>query len=198
MERRNVIAGLLLISATILIGPYMMRGLPQEAEQVNASKELSEAFAALKVADESLQVRAVDPTPGSELDDQLIGEFAAASRRAARAHVNYAFAQYRRDNLRMTHAHGILQGMLNILAGLLISHLALGRVPRLLVSWGLIVGPVLMVGGLLVGNLWWQTALKLILPGGVILILAVFGLTLAAITANRSLPKHPLPGEGRG
>jgi hypothetical protein len=177
MEKRNIIAGLLLLSVAILLGPYMMRGLHQEQEQVAAQTELREAFAELKSAQESVG----EPAAGAAPSGKALAAFASASRRATRAHVNYGFAQDRRGNLTMTHAHGILQGMLNILAGLFLGSLAVGRVVRLGISWGLIAGSWLMVGSLLIGNLWWQPALKGILWGGTVLILALYALTLAVM-----------------
>ena len=177
MEKRNIVAGLLLLSVAILLGPYMMRGLGQEEAQVEARDELQQAFAELKTAQEALG----QPAPGEFLDGESVADFAAASRRAARAHANFGFAQNRGDNLRMTHAHGVLQGMLNILAGLFLARLAVGRWTRFAISWGLIVGSWLMVGSLLIGNLWWQSALSGIIWGGTVLILALYGLTFAVL-----------------
>lgn len=177
MEKRNIIAGLLLLSVSILIGPYMMRGLPQEEEQVAAMTELREAF-----ADLAEKQQAIDADVGQAGDEnKTMAAFASASRRAARAHVNYGFSQFRGGNLAMTHAHGNLQGMLNILAGLFLGHLALSRLARLALSWGLIAGSWIMVGALVVGNFWWPTALNAMLWGGTILIVSIYGLTLAVI-----------------
>jgi hypothetical protein len=173
MEKRNIIAGLLLLCITVLIGPYMMRGLHQEQEQVAAMVELQEAFGQLQAAGEAASE--------AEPDSEALGDFAAAASRALRAHVNYGFAQNRGDNLAMTHAHGNLLGMLNILDGLFLGGLATGRLVRHSVSWGLIIGSWLMVGSLLVGNLWWPPALKGIIWGGTVLILAIYALTLAVL-----------------
>jgi len=187
MEKRNIVAGLLLLSLTILIGPYMMRGLQQEEEQIAARTELQEAFSGLKATQEALG----QPTPGATLSGESVAAFAAASRRAARAHANFGFAQNRGDNLTMTHAHGVLQGMLNILAGLFLAHLAVGRWVRVGISWGLIAGSWLMVGSLLIGNLWWQPALKGIIWGGTVLIMALYGLTLAVLVRGFDLQIAP-------
>lgn len=178
MEKRNIIAGLLLLCVTVLIGPYMMRGLHQEAEQVAVITELQEAFGELRASQEALGQASAEP--GGE----LIAAFAAAARRAIRAQANYGFAQNRGGNLAMTHAHGNLLGMLNILAGLFLGSLAVGRLARLAISWGLIAGAWLMAGSLVIGNFWWQPALNGIIWGGTLLILALYGLTLAFIAQS--------------
>ena len=75
----------------------------------------------------------------------------------------------------------VVIAIIGILVGLFLGPMAVSRLARLAISWGLIAGSWIMVGALLSGNFWWPTALKAMIPGGAILILTILGLTLAII-----------------
>ena len=168
MMKANIISGLLLFSISIFLGPYMMRGLPGEEGQVKAQTELREAFGALAASRAN--------TEGSAPD------LARATARATQAHLSYDFAGFRRQNISFTHAHGNLQGMLNILVGLFLAKLAVSRRIQLAVSWGFIAGSWIMVGALFSGNiLGLRWALSGMLPGGLILAASLVALTLLVI-----------------
>jgi hypothetical protein len=189
MMKQNIISGLLLFSISITIGPYLMRGLSQEEAMVNAQSELREAFGELRAARTPIASESEDAALGdngdavrSEASLAEVDILANAAARASTAHVNYYFAQFRQGNLTMTHAHGNLQGMLNILIGLFLANLAISKRQQLIISWGFIVGSWTMVGSLLLGNVFdLRWAFAGIYPGGIILILSLFALTFAVI-----------------
>jgi len=175
MIKQNIISGLLLFCISIVIGPYMMRGLQQEEAQVAANTELRAAFGALSAA------RKVNEAETQE-DDEATPALDVATARAATAHVNYAFASFRKNHLKMTHTHGNLQGMLNILVGLFLARIAINRWQMQIISWGMIAGSWIMVGSLFLGNVFGQRwAFQAIAPGGTVLIIALFALTAAVI-----------------
>lgn len=183
MVKRNIISGLLLFSISIVLGPYMMRVLPKEERAVALQTELGQAFAALRDAQ-----AAIAPAQGdAEGEDaaaapsaEAVAALAGATARASSAHVNYYFGSFRRSNVTMTHSHGNLMGIVNILVGLFLARLAVDARLRLAISWGLIAGSWVMVGSLYLGNMFGQRwALQGMIPGGTIFILALFLLTAA-------------------
>lgn len=183
MIKRNIVSGLLLFSVSILLGPYMMRVLPTEERAVALQTELSQAFAALREA----QAAVTDVEGTNEGDtattppsDDAVAALASASARAARAHVNYYFGSFRRSNFTMTHAHGNLMGLVNIVVGLFLGRLAIGARFKLAISWGFVAGSWIMVGALLLGNLFGvRWALQGMIPGGTIFIVALLATTAA-------------------
>lgn len=176
MVKQNIIAGLLLFCVSIVLGPYMMRSLQQEEAQVAANTELREAFGALSAA------RKAGETPANTEQTETTTSLNKATARAATAHVNYTFASFRKSHITMTHAHGNLQGMFNILVGLFLARIAISRWQLQVISWGMITGSWIMVGALMLGNMFGQRwAFQAIAPGGTVLILALFALTLAVI-----------------
>ena len=120
MINRNIISGLLLFSISVLLGPYMMRVLPTEERTVAVQIELREAFGALRAAQDSLATAqdADDQAEGAIGKEEAVANLANAAARASRAHVNYYFGDFRRGNFVMTHAHGNLMGIFNIIVGL--------------------------------------------------------------------------------
>ncbi|WP_262693355.1 hypothetical protein [Kordiimonas aquimaris] len=176
MVKQNIISGLLLFCISIVLGPYMMRGLQKEEAQVAANTELREAFGALSAAR-----KAADSQSTTE-QTEAATPLDVATARAATAHVNYAFAGFRKSHITMTHAHGNLQGMFNILVGLFLARIAINRWQMQIISWGMIAGSWIMVGALMLGNMFGQRwAFQAIASGGTVLILALFALTLAVI-----------------
>jgi len=168
MMKANIISGLLLFSISIFLGPYIMRGLPSEEGQVKAQTELREAFGALAAARRDAE----NPPEG----------MASITARATQAHLNYDFAGFRRQNISFTHAHGNLQGMLNILVGLFLMRLAVPLRVKQIVSWGFIAGSWIMVGSLFMGNmLGIRSAMMAMFPGGIVLALSLVALTLIVI-----------------
>jgi|GEM_PF-3208164 len=188
MMRQNIIAGLLLFLITISLGPYMMRGLKNEEALVDAQTELMQSFAALRASENAISMR---DAGGGEADDiseqsapklQDVSALALAATRATRAHVNYTFANFRRDNVTFTHAHGNLQGMLNILVGLFLGKLAVHAIARQLLSLGFIAGAYGMAGSAFLGNMLGQVwALQFMIYGGAILIASIAGLLLVVL-----------------
>lgn len=176
MIKENIISGLLLFCISIVIGPYMMRGLQLEEAQVAATTELRAAFGALAAA------RRANEAGNSSESTETPPALDAATARAATAHINYAFADFRKNHLKMTHTHGNLQGMLNIIVGLFLANIAIKRWQMLVISWSMIAGSWIMVGALFLGNVLGQRwAFQAIAPGGTVLIFALFALTVAVI-----------------
>ena len=185
MMRINIVSGLLLFSISIVLGPYMMGTLQEEESFVSAQTELREAFGDIRTTHEPLRDRTDEETGetvAAAFDLADVGAATVAAGRAARAHVNWQFTNFRRDNIAFTHAHGNLQGMLNILVGLFLGYLAVPVIARYLISLGFIVGSWWMVGALFLGNLMGQTwALQHMIWGGRILIATLFTLTVVVI-----------------
>ena len=190
MIKRNIISGLLLFSISITLGPYMMGTLGKEEAQVKAQTELQTAFGELRKAQAAQEETRSDAGP----DLESVSAVASATARAAKAHINYYFAQFRRGNVALTHAHGNLQGMLNILVGLFLVKLAVDARIRLAISWGFVAGSWIMVGAQIAGNmLGLRWALQGMLPGGYILMLSLFALTLAVII--KGFEEAPQPAD---
>lgn len=176
MVKQNIISGLLLFCISIILGPYMMRGLATEEAQVAAQTELRDSFRALSAS------RAANAENAAANTSTDIPALDAATARAVQAHLNYYFAGFRKNHIKMTHTHGNLQGMLNILVGLFLARIALTHWQMQVISWGMIAGSWIMVGSLMLGNMFGQRwAFQAVAPGGTVLILALFALTAAII-----------------
>lgn len=173
MIRRNIISGLLLFCLAILIGPYMMEA--GSGASTRALGDIRAGFDSLSAASEAYDAAAAAGT----VTEAETGALADAAAEVLGAHVRYSFAEIRMGHFRFSHAHGNLEGVLNILVGLFLGFVAIGARARLALSWGFIAGSWGHAGFFILGNFWLPQILAYAKYGGVILILSLFGLLVA-------------------
>ena len=173
MARQNVISGLLLFFASILLGPYMVVSVEPslqapEAALNGATQELSSA---LQSYDEN----------GAAAAERSADDLAAVAARALSAQFTYAKADERVDHIKVAHAHGNLEGLLNVLVGLFLMGLAVGNGFKQVISWLFIVGSWLHGGGMVLGSWGLGFMFKLLPIGAPLLVLAVLLLIIAVV-----------------
>jgi len=146
MIAKNVISGLLLFGLSILIGPYMMGSLKTELLAPALTAQFTQARALQGALGEYEGADIGDAK--SVAADALAGE----AGKAVIANIKMKQAEDRFDNFKFSHAHGNLQGILNILMGLMLAQLAISVKFREVLSWLFILGSWGHAGFFILGN----------------------------------------------
>ena len=146
MVNKNVLSGLLLFSISILIGPYLMgtfsdeQLMPALMKQFTEARELQGALAGFDEAtDDAARAAAAD-------------NVAVAAGKTAIEGLKAGQVEDRWDNFKFSHAHGNLQGILNILVGLVLAQLVIAAKFREVISWLFIAGSWGHAGFFIAGN----------------------------------------------
>ncbi|MEE8294827.1 MAG: hypothetical protein V3R64_03870 [Sphingomonadales bacterium] len=146
MINKNVLSGLLLFSISILIGPFLMGPFADEhlgpagMKVFTEARELQGALAGFEEAgDEVAKAGAVD-------------QVAIAAGKTTIEQLKYGQVESRWGNFKFSHAHGNLQGILNILMGLVLAQLAIAVKFREVISWLFIAGSWGHAGFFIAGN----------------------------------------------
>ncbi len=145
MISRNIKSGLLLFMISILFGPFMV---------YNAFEAVGEARGAHGVALEELGAAstAYEAAKGGEGAAAASEALSAASARATFAQADLAEVQARVNRLKVSHSHGNLEGLLNVIVGLILGAVAIGVRAQTIISWGFVVGSWTHGGALVLGN----------------------------------------------
>lgn len=146
MINKNVLSGLLLFSISILIGPFLMGPFsedtygPARMKVFTEARELQGALAGFEEAeDEMAQAAAAD-------------QVAVAAGKTTIEGLKFGSVEDRWGNFKFSHAHGNLQGILNILMGLVLAQLAIAVKFREVISWLFIAGSWGHSGFFIAGN----------------------------------------------
>lgn len=187
MINKNVISGLLLFSLSILIGPYLMGPFatetlgPAQMKVFTEARELQRAQIAYE--------EATDATAKAEAADQV----AIAAGKTTIEGLKFGQVESRWGNFKFSHAHGNLQGLLNILVGLVLAQLVIATKFREAISWLFILGSWGHAGFFIAGNFlvtenrelgfFFLSNTKF---GGGLLILGLWSLLVAVILHTRN------------
>ncbi|MCH7805695.1 MAG: hypothetical protein IH995_00930 [Proteobacteria bacterium] len=146
MINKNVISGLLLFSISILIGPYLMGPFAKETlgpARMKVFTEASELDNALEAHKELTDPEAL--AVSTEAIAVAAGKTVIEDFKASRVNDRWGHFVF-------SHAHGNLQGMLNILVGLVLAQLAIAVRFREIISWLFIAGSWGHAGFFIAGN----------------------------------------------
>lgn len=169
--KKNVVFGFLFLVLTAALGPYMVvKMLPDVG---SAAMEKQEHVGKLQ------QIK----TDGFELNmEKLTAEQIAMANTDGILALNKLYnAQQPVNSLKGgPHAHGNLEALLNIVAGIALCFIAVGRVFKQVISWVFIAGTVLHSGMLYLLNFGMGWAAKLLQLGPPLVLL---GLVLIGIAA---------------
>ena len=166
--KKNVVFGFLYLVLTAALGPYIIQTHFPDAGSAQAEKQQEMALLA--------QIRA----DGFEKDLEPL-----TADQIARYNAQALLAMNKADNARAPiegikggpHAHGNLEALLNIAAGLALCFIAVGRVFKQIVSWAFIAGALLHSGMLYLASFGVAWAGSILGTGiGALLVLAALGL----------------------
>jgi hypothetical protein len=173
--KKNVVFGFIFLVFTAALGPYMILNTnPLVDKGFDAKKAMFESQAYIDAKD---GMELLDPTEASaaELARIVIVNFKLNAELS-----NIANVQRDQGNFRNVHAHGNLEALLNIAAGLALCFIAIGRVFKQIISW-LFIGGALLHSGMLyllvLGQSWAATPLQ---AGPVLVLLALLSIGIAA------------------
>jgi hypothetical protein len=184
MIKKNVISGLLLFSISVLLGPYMMEVVskdvltPITTQNYRIVGGINKALAAYEEIEDPLALAASSDEIGVEAG------------KAAVASLKLKEAEWQWGNVVFSHAHGNLEGLLNIAAGLVLAQLIIPALFREVISWLLILGSWGHAGLFIVANIWFPQLLSYWIYGGALLILGLWALTIAVILHIRTSAKE--------
>lgn len=190
MINKNVLSGLLLFSLSILIGPWLMFSFakdklaPAQMAMFTEARSLQGALAEVEGAgDEAAKAAATD-------------KVAVAAGKTTIEQMKFGGVESRWGNFKFAHAHGNLEGILNILMGLVLLNLAIAVKFREVISWLFIAGSWGHAGFFMAGNFLVSsnpTLGRFFLVngkyGGVLLILALFLTVVAMVMHMRAAKK---------
>lgn len=181
--RINIVFGFLFLVVTASLGPVMVKNLP----------EVRDAQAGKQAAMAPLQLAAGSGFENAEtLEPMTPGEIAKMNANALLALNKQLNAELPNTAIKGgPHAHGNLESLLNIVVGIMLGFLAVGRAFKLLISWVFILGTVLHSGMLLLAVVFEQAWAGMVLGTGIGPLLILGGLLLAGIAAAMGWRPRP-------
>ncbi len=173
MARQNIISGLLLFFAAVMLGPYMILtlGHNEESREEALNRAAQELSSTLQSYDEQ----------GINAEGRSADDLAVAAARALSVQFAGAEAEKREHDIKVAHAHGNLEGLLNVLIGLFLMGLAVSNWFKQLISWLFIVGSWLHGGSMVLAS-WGLGFMTNLLPiGAPLLVIALVLLIIAVV-----------------
>ncbi len=184
--KKNIVFGFLYLVLTAALGPYMVREMLPVAGE--AAQKKQQVVAKLQLlADSGWE----DPETLESLDAEAIAKRAAEAVLAVNAQLN---ARAPLEAMKGgPHAHGNLEALLNVAAGLVLLFLAVPRWAKETISWIFIAGALLHSGMLYLATLGvgWAGA---VLGTGIGPILVLAGLLAIGVAALVGLRPRPVEG----
>lgn len=152
--KKNIAFGFLYLVITASLGPYMIvKLLPERAAVLQDKQETIGKLQAMQTNDFTQDLDPMKP--------EAIAKANTAGILTLNKLVNVDNA---RDLTRTAHVHGNLESVLNILAGLALCFVAVGRVFKQIISWLFIAGALLHSGSmilLVLGQDWAGMTLRI-------------------------------------
>ncbi|VAW91046.1 hypothetical protein MNBD_GAMMA21-2088 [hydrothermal vent metagenome] len=169
--KKNIVFGFLYLVVTASLGPFMVVSSAGDIEAAYVSKQSP--------------VGRVQDLKTNDFEEELeplnAEQIAKANTDAILSMNNIINLQTPHGNIRSTHAHGNLEAILNILAGLALCFIAVAKIFKQIISWCFIAGALLHSGMLYIGIVFEQSWAFTLLQAGPWVVLA--GLLLAGIAA---------------
>ena len=174
--KKNIIFGFLYLVATAALGPYMLISTAHDVE--TAYQEKQGPVGRLQ----SLKTNSFE----EELEPLKADAIARANTDGILAINNILNLQNPQGFMRSVHAHGNLEAVLNILAGLALCFIGVARVFKQLISWLFIAGAVLHSGMLYLGAFGQGWAFQILTVGPWLVLASLLLIGIAAIMDFRS------------
>jgi len=169
--KKNIVFGFLYLVVTASLGPFMVVSSAGDIEAAYVSKQSP--------------VGRVQDLKTNDFEEELeplnAEQIAKANTDAILSMNNIINLQTPHGNIRSTHAHGNLEAILNILAGLALCFIAVAKIFKQIISWCFIAGALLHSGMLYIGIVFEQSWAFTLLQAGPWVVLT--GLLLAGIAA---------------
>lgn len=159
--KKNIVFGFLYLVLTASLGPYMVVNMMPELDTALIEKQ--GPVGRLQQLKENEFEEDLDPLPAEQI--------AMANTDGILALNKMTNVQLPINLMRSAHAHGNLEAVLNILAGLTLCFIAAGAMLKQVISWLFILGAVLHSGMIYLVNFGQEWAFS-ILPVGPWLVLA--------------------------
>ena len=174
--KKNIVFGFLYLVATAALGPYMISTTLGDVEQAYLDKQAPvQRLQDLKTNDyeEELEPVKADAIAKANLDGIL-------------AMNNIMNLQNPQGFMRSVHAHGNLEAVLNILAGLALCFIGVAKVFKQVISWLFIAGAILHSGMLYLGAFGQAWAFTPLQVGPWIVLAALLLIGVAALMDFRN------------
>lgn len=179
--KKNIVFGFLFLVLTASLGPYMIQTHFPTADAAQAEKQAATARLQLLAG-----MNFEDPETLDKLSAEQIGEENAKTILAINAQAN---ARAPIEAIKGgPHAHGNLEALLNIAAGLALSFIAVNALFKQLISWLFIAGTLLHSGILalvIVFQMEWAAAVMATGIGPILLLIALLLMGVAAAIGMR-------------
>jgi len=177
--KKNIVFGFLYLVLTAALGPYMVKAVLPDVSAAAAAKQ--ETLAALQLmASNDFEV---------DLEPMSAADIARTNSAAILALNRQLNAEAPLDSIKGgPHAHGNLESLLNIAAGLVLCFIATAPLIKQLISWLFILGALLHSGSLylaLVFNLGWAAQVLATGIGPILLLAALLLMGVASALGFR-------------
>ena len=173
--KKNIAFGFLYLVLTASLGPYMV---------ANTAADIEKAYVEKQQPVQRLQSLKTNNFE-EELEPLTADQIAKANTVGILALNKILNLESPQGFVRSVHAHGNLEAVLNILAGLVLCFIALGKVIKQVISWLFIAGAIFHSGMLYLGLLDQAWAFKLLLAGPWLVLAALFTLGIATVLGFR-------------
>jgi len=152
--KKNIVFGFLYLVLTASLGPYMVANMLPDVDAALADKQAP--VGRLQQLQENDFEEDLDALPADKI--------AMANTAGILALNKMTNTQGPLNAMRSAHAHGNLEAVLNILAGLTLGFIAIGRLFKQIISWAFIIGALTHSGMLYLlnfGQTWASSVLQL-------------------------------------
>lgn len=173
--KKNIAFGFLYLVLTAALGPYMV---------VNTVADIEKAYQEKQDPVQRLQSLKTNNFE-EELEPLKAEQIAKANTAGILAINNIINLQNPQGFLRSVHAHGNLESVLNILAGLVLCFIGLGKGIKQAISWLFISGAVLHSGMLYLAAFGQTWAFNLLVVGPWLVLAALLSLGIATVMGFR-------------
>ncbi|MGD8925468.1 MAG: hypothetical protein PVG20_01375 [Thioalkalispiraceae bacterium] len=168
--KKNIVFGFLYLVATAALGPYMI---------VNTSKDIENAYQEKQAPVGRLQSLKTNNFE-EELEPLSADAIAKANTAGILALNNILNLENPQSFMRSVHAHGNLESVLNILAGLALCFIGVAKVFKQIVSWLFIAGAILHSGMLYLAAFGQEWAFTPLMVGPWLVLAALLTMGIAA------------------
>jgi hypothetical protein len=169
--KKNVAFGFLYLVLTAALGPYMVVKVYPDVEKTTAAKQAPLG-----------RLQQIQINQYEENLEKVPAEVLAKANTDGLVALNNAYnARADLTNPRSIHAHGNLEAVLNIIAGVVLGFIAIARLYKQIISWLFILGAVLHSGMLYLGGFGQAWAYTLLPLGPWLVLLAFLSIGIAAL-----------------
>lgn len=173
--KKNIAFGFLYLVATAALGPYMV---------TNTAADINKAY-----VDKQTPVQRLQDLKTNNFEEELVPLNADAIAKANTSGIlainNILNLQNPQGFMRSVHAHGNLEAVLNIIAGLALCFIAVAKMFKQLISWLFITGAILHSGMLYLAAFGQTWAFTLLQVGPWLVLAALLAIGIATLIGFR-------------